>query len=310
MSMTYKEEELCLIRKAAQTLSRVHDATYLYIQQILRQGQKSINLTELDRAIANLISIEGADPVLFGYPDFQNPKKTYNFTCCVSQADALVHGVPSGTLDFFTSEDLALFRNANIVNQDFYPSRLGMIPPLPPFTIDIALKTKAGWCADLARSYLPIDASCLTEGAEEALELIVINSEGYKMLLALKECLANLTNKLDASWTLMDIGVFIRDHARRYGYTVPVQYGGHGIGRELHMDPHVPCTWAAGWPNEKLKPGMVLCIEPMFIKAKSDKLEVDPNDGWTVKLADEHGVCAHQEIMVEIYEKGCRVIGV
>jgi len=301
MSTTYNEEELGHIKEAAATLSQVHDATYMYIKELLRDGVKSIDLSDIDKAVASFISLHKADPVLFGYPDFQDPEKTFNYTCCISQNSALVHGVPVGNIDFLTTADIPGRR-------PLYATT--MMPPLPPFTIDIALRTKAGWCADLARSYLPVDSSCLIEGANSALDMIVTNSEGFRMVTAMRDCLLQLTAKLNASWTLMDIGIFIRDFARRNNFTVPTQYGGHGIGRELHMDPHVPCTWATGWANEKLKSGMVLCIEPMFIKADSDKLKVDPKDGWTVLLEDESGICAHQEIMVIIHKDYCEVIGV
>ena len=82
---------------------------------------------------------------------------------------------------------------------------------------------------------------------------------------------------------LGDLGAVIEDLARREGCSVVTEFGGHGIGRHMHMDPHVPHSGRAG-TGLGLKAGMALTVEPM-INLGSSKIEILP-DGWTVVTCD------------------------
>jgi methionyl aminopeptidase len=84
------------------------------------------------------------------------------------------------------------------------------------------------------------------------------------------------------------------------GFSVVREYGGHGIGRALHEDPHVPCYGASG-TGIRLEPGMVLALEVMA-NAGSASISHKP-DRWTVVTADKK-LSAHFEHMVAITEKG------
>jgi methionyl aminopeptidase len=81
---------------------------------------------------------------------------------------------------------------------------------------------------------------------------------------------------------LGDIGAAIVDHVGDRGSIVEV-YGGHGIGRAMHMDPHVGHV---GRPHSghRVREGMAFTIEPM-INAGSSAVRTD-SDGWTVRTAD------------------------
>ncbi|MDP9001494.1 MAG: type I methionyl aminopeptidase [Myxococcota bacterium] len=82
---------------------------------------------------------------------------------------------------------------------------------------------------------------------------------------------------------LGDLGAVIEDLARREGCSVVTEFGGHGIGRQMHMAPHVPHSGRAG-TGLRLKAGMALTVEPM-INLGSPQIEVLP-DGWTVVTCD------------------------
>ena len=82
---------------------------------------------------------------------------------------------------------------------------------------------------------------------------------------------------------LGDIGAKIAETATHAGYSVVTCVGGHGIGRRMHMDPHVQHTGVAG-RGPRLYPGMALTIEPI-INAGSPALSED-EDGWTMRTAD------------------------
>ncbi|RAG87145.1 type I methionyl aminopeptidase [Streptacidiphilus pinicola] len=101
-----------------------------------------------------------------------------------------------------------------------------------------------------------------------------------------------------------DVSAAIGAVARAHGYPVNVQFGGHGLGRTMHEDPHVP---NAGRPGRGmiLRPGMTLALEPWW-SASSDELRVD-DDGWTLRFADgSRG--AHSEHTIAVTEDGPRVL--
>lgn len=99
---------------------------------------------------------------------------------------------------------------------------------------------------------------------------------------------------------LGDISQAVQVRAERAGFSVVREFVGHGIGTHLHEDPQVPNYGMAG-SGPKLKPGMVLAIEPMVNRGKA-AVEVQP-DGWTAVTADG-SVSAHFEHTVAITEDG------
>ena len=80
-----------------------------------------------------------------------------------------------------------------------------------------------------------------------------------------------------------DIGFAIERHIRPFGYGIVRELAGHGVGYEVHEDPYVPNYGKKG-AGEKLKPGMVLAIEPM-VNEGTEKIILD-KDGYTYRTAD------------------------
>lgn len=101
-----------------------------------------------------------------------------------------------------------------------------------------------------------------------------------------------------------DISAAIGQVARDAGYSVNLQFGGHGVGTEMHGDPHVPNDGRAG-RGFPLKPGLVIAIEP-WLMAGTDKIFTDP-DGWTLRSADGSRT-AHVEHTVAITPDGPLVL--
>lgn len=95
---------------------------------------------------------------------------------------------------------------------------------------------------------------------------------------------------------LGDIGHAIQTYAESRGYGVILGYGGHGIGRSMHEDPHVSNAGTPG-TGTLLRPGMTLAIEPMLSIGPPDVVELD--DGWTVVLASGN-LAAHFEHTVAV----------
>lgn len=99
---------------------------------------------------------------------------------------------------------------------------------------------------------------------------------------------------------LHDISHAIQRHAEGAGFSVVRQYVGHGIGRALHEEPQVPNYGRPG-TGLRLRPGMVLAIEPM-INAGGSEVET-LKDGWTSVTADG-SLSAHFEHSIAIFEDG------
>lgn len=94
--------------------------------------------------------------------------------------------------------------------------------------------------------------------------------------------------------------------AHRTSYGIIADYGGHGIGRAMHMDPFLPNVGRPG-RGLHLVPGITLAIEPM-LTAGSDKTE-ELSDGWTVVTVDGSRA-AHWEHSVAITDEGPVVLTV
>ena len=151
---------------------------------------------------------------------------------------------------------------------------------------------------------LSLDFAASVDGwvADSALSLVV--GEPYRADLAL---ITATERALDAAIAaavpgnrLGDISHAIGTVAREAGYPVNLQFGGHGVGRTMHGDPHVSNDGLPG-RGLPLKPGLVIAIEPWFMHG-TDEIYTDA-DGWTLRSADgSRG--AHSEHTIAVTEDG------
>jgi methionyl aminopeptidase len=104
-----------------------------------------------------------------------------------------------------------------------------------------------------------------------------------------------------AGGRLTDISAAVERSVRSAGpYGIVDHYGGHGIGTEMHQDPHV-LNYGRPGRGPKLVPGLALAIEPMVTLGEPGTRELD--DGWTVVTLDG-SYAAHFEHTVAITEDG------
>jgi len=150
-------------------------------------------------------------------------------------------------------------------------------------TLDFAVSVD-GWVADSAISFVV--------GSPREADLRLIDSTERALEAGIREAVVGQK--------VGDISHAIGQVAKADGYPVNVEFGGHGVGRTMHMEPSVPNRGRAkrGVP---LRAGLVLAIEPWFLET-TDKL-VQDEDGWTLRSADgSRG--AHSEHTVAITEDG------
>ncbi len=101
-----------------------------------------------------------------------------------------------------------------------------------------------------------------------------------------------------------DISLIIEKTAKSAKLGVVREYVGHGCGTSLHEPPEVP-NFVSGRKGPKLRPGMVLAIEPMF-NLGTHLVTTDP-DGWTVRTKDGR-LSAHFEHMILVTENEPEVL--
>lgn len=150
-------------------------------------------------------------------------------------------------------------------------------------TLDLAVSVD-GWVGDSAISVI-----AGTPDPEDA-----------KLIRATEEALAAGIAAAQVGRRLGDISAAVAEVGYGYGYPINAEFGGHGVGRTMHEDPHVPNIGRAG-RGLPLRPGMVFSIEPWFARG-TDKISYDA-DGWTIRSADGSRT-AHSEHTIAITKDG------
>ncbi|MEN9413114.1 MAG: hypothetical protein RLZZ342_201 [Candidatus Parcubacteria bacterium] len=128
--------------------------------------------------------------------------------------------------------------------------------------------------------------------------------EEAKMLSAAYEALQLGIDQARVGNTTGHIGNAIQRVAEAHGYGYPLNLAGHGVGTEVHEEPHVPNYGVPG-EGEKLVEGLVIAIEPMFTMGKGD-VYVD-KDSFTYKTKDGSRSC-HVEHTVLITKDGPEIL--
>ena len=104
--------------------------------------------------------------------------------------------------------------------------------------------------------------------------------------------------------TLGDVGAAVQGVVEGEGFSVVRDFVGHGIGVQMHEDPQVPNYGQPG-KGMKLRPGMVIAIEPMVNIGRPDVMVLD--DGWTA-VAKDGSMSAHFEHTVAVTDTGVRIL--
>ena len=183
---------------------------------------------------------------------------------CLSVNDAVLHGMP---------HDYVL-RDGDVLTLDFAVS------------ID-------GWVADAAVTVVVGDGAGDRDGTADT---ALIESTRRALDAGIAAAVPG--------GHLGDISAAIGEVATEAGYRVNAEFGGHGLGRTMHEDPHVSNRGRRG-RGLLLRPGLTLALEPWWARG-SDRLVID-GDGWTLRSADGSNT-AHSEHTIAITENGPRIL--
>jgi len=224
-------------------------------------------------------------------------------------ADAADVGVDLLELDAL-AHDMIRARGAESCYIDYHPSFGAM-----PFGKVICTSVNDAVLHGLPHAYrlqdgdlLTLDFACSVDGwvCDAATSLVVgtPRPEDVALIDTTRRALSAAIDQARPGNRMGDVSAAIGDVAREAGLKVNLQFGGHGVGRTMHEDPHVANDGRPG-RGFRLQPGLVIAIEPWFLQT-TDELVTDP-DGWTLRSADgSRG--AHSEHTVAITDDGPLVL--
>jgi methionyl aminopeptidase len=127
-----------------------------------------------------------------------------------------------------------------------------------------------------------------------------ISSEAERLLWVTQKALEQGVAAAIVGNRLSDIGHAVQSFVEAQGLSVVRDFVGHGIGRSMHEPPQIPNFGRPG-RGPRLKPGMVLAIEPMVNVGGWEVVVL--SDNWTVITADR-SLSAHFEDTVAVTEDG------
>ena len=131
-----------------------------------------------------------------------------------------------------------------------------------------------------------------------------VTSEAKRLMETTKRCFFEAVKLIKPGVHLGDISQKIYETGTSEGYTLTRDYGGHGVGREMHEDPFV-LNYGEKGTGGILKKGMVIAVEPMLNEGKVELYTLD--DGWTVKTLDGKLSC-HYENTIAITDDGYEIL--
>ena len=233
----------------------------MIIDHLAAAVRPGITTKSLDELAESLCRLHGVTPAFKGYkpPNFGTPEG-FPASVCISIDNEVIHGIPSERK----------IEEGMLVKIDF--GTLEQTTDAEGRTVDYyddgATTVLVGHCSAVARK--------LVKATKEALEAGIAKAIG-----------GNTTH---------DIAKAIEAVAKEYEVYVVHKFGGHGIGNQLHMEPHIP-NELDGTPAVTLIVGQRLALEPMF--ASNHGFTYTDKDGWTVKL-HRGGLAAHFERTITV----------
>ncbi len=224
-------------------------------------------------------------------------------------AAACAVGVNLLTLDAL-AHDLLRARGAESCYIEYHPSFGGS-----PFGKVICTSVNDAALHGLPHDYrlrdgdvLSLDFAASVDGwvADSALTLIVgtLREEDSRLISTAQDALDAGIAAAVVGNRIGDISAAIGSIARAAGLRINTDFGGHGVGRTMHGDPHIPNDGRPG-RGLPLRAGLVFAIEPWFMLG-TNRIYTDP-DGWTLRSLDGSRA-AHVEHTVAITEAGPRVL--
>lgn len=131
-----------------------------------------------------------------------------------------------------------------------------------------------------------------------------VSPQAHRLLDITQRCLEAGLAEVGPGKRLGDVGAAIQETAESHGYGVVRELGGHGVGRDLHEEPHVEHFGRRGH-GLRLREGMTFTIEPMINEGTPEIRLLQ--DGWTIVTADGK-LSAQYEHTIAVTAEGCEIL--
>jgi methionyl aminopeptidase len=128
-----------------------------------------------------------------------------------------------------------------------------------------------------------------------------IGEAAKKLLKVTEESLELAIDQVRNGNRLFDVCGTVEKHVKGNGFSIVREFVGHGIGTQLHEEPQVPNFIDKRNENPRLKPGMVLAVEPMVAAGRPETKVL--KDEWTAVTRDGSN-SAHFEHCIAVTENG------
>lgn len=132
-----------------------------------------------------------------------------------------------------------------------------------------------------------------------------VSKEVKQLVERTRESLEQAINMCVVGHSIADIGGAVEDYIDPFKYGIVAELVGHGVGHEVHEDPHVPNYYTKEMEDFILAPGLVIAIEPMITLGNPSVQTA--KDGWAIMTRDR-SVSAHSEHTIVITEDGPLVV--
>ncbi|MCK5061031.1 type I methionyl aminopeptidase [Candidatus Parcubacteria bacterium] len=277
-------EEIKILRKGGQILAAILD-------ELVQMAQPGVSTGELEARALALIKKANGKPSFKGYAMPNGDE--FPTALCTSINEEVVHApaIPSRIL-----------RNGDIIGID-----IGMIYPAfacakaSPF-----VKTTRDKSAGKPFNKFHESGGYFTDMSKTVI-VGKVSKDIKKLVDTARECLYAGINQVKPGNDLNDIGSAIQDLAKARGFFVVKDLVGHGVGHEVHEPPQVPNYRIKdkSLENVKLKPGMVLALEPMVNMGTWQIRTAE--DGFAI-VTEDNSLSAHFEHTVAVTEKGFEIL--
>lgn len=220
--------------------------------------------------------------------------------------EAVAPGVTTGALDKIAE---TVIRDHGAI-----PAFLGYPGPTPyPATINSCINEEMVHAIPGNRvikegDLVSIDCGTVYEGfvADSAFSVGVgqVSAEVQKLLDVTNKSLEIGISQMRAGNRVGDVSSAIQKYVESFGFHVPREYTGHGVGRQMHEGPQVP-NWGLPGRGMVLRPGMTIALEPMVLVG-THRTRILP-DQWTVTSMDG-SLTAHTEHTVAVTNGDPRIL--
>ncbi|MDP2593076.1 MAG: type I methionyl aminopeptidase [bacterium] len=230
-----------------------------------------VSANSLNRIAEEKIKNLGDEGAFLNYKP-NGAARAFPASVCVSVNDAVVHGIPN--------EKEIVLAEGDVVSLDCGLCHRGMIT-------DMAVTVLVTYDREITNKKRQPDE-------DKKIELIKVT----------RDALAQGIKEARPGNTVGDIGAAIENFVKPFGFGIVRDLAGHGVGYKVHEEPFVPNYGQSG-KGERLLPGMVLAIEPMFTLGKGDVCLDE--DGFTYRTKDG-AIAAHFEQTIAITSKGPEIL--